>query len=197
MTNLSFRFADIGKNFPEPSSAETEIGLQKLKDDLMRTYKNHKDSEQNVDLEQRRFIKDLANNDDVIIKQSDKCKGLVIMDKTTYVDKVKVMLDDVDSYESINKNPVPKVEARAKRTLLNTTRGKLPENTIKELTPGHSRTPVFYGLPKDHKPSVPLRPVISACGGPTEKNIMSLRKDLKTASEIRSNSSMGHQGFFT
>ena len=74
---------------------------------------------------------------------------------------------------------MPEVEARAKRTLLNTTRGKLPDNTIKELTPGHSRTPVFYGLPKDHKPAVPLRPVVSACGGPTEKTSCLLERILK------------------
>ena len=179
MPTLSFRFPDIGKNFPEPASTETEVSLQKLKDDLIRTYKNHKGSEQNADLAQRKIIKELANNDDIIIKQSDKCKGFVIMDKSTYVDKAKTMLEDRASYESIAKNPVPKVEARAKRTLLSTARDKLPEKTLKELTPGHSRTPVFYGLPKDHKPSVPLRPVISACGGPTEKTSCLLEKILK------------------
>ena len=179
MPNLSFRFPDVGKNFSEPSSAETEKCLQKLKDDIIRTYKNHKVTKQNVDEGQRRFIKDLANDNDIIIKQSDKCKGFVILDKTSYLDKAKAMLDDRDSYEGIEKNPVPKVEARAKRTLVSTTRGKLPDKTIKELTPGHSRTPVFYGLPKDHKPSVPLRPVISACGGPTEKTSCLLERILK------------------
>ena len=39
--NLSFSFPDIGNNFPEPSIPDTEIGLQKLKDDILRTYKNH------------------------------------------------------------------------------------------------------------------------------------------------------------
>ena len=89
------------------------------------------------------------------------------------------MLHDRNSYDSIEKNPVPQVEARAKRALLETIRGKLPDKTIKELTPGHSRTPVFYGVPKDHKPSVPLRPVISACGGPTEKTSTLLERILK------------------
>ena len=167
--NLSFRFPDLGKNCPEQSSPETEVCLQKLKDDIIRTYNNHKVSDANVNSYQRALIKDLANNDSVVAKQSDKCKGFVILDKPEYVEKAKAMLEDKDSYESISKNPVPQVEARAKRTLLSTVRGKLPDKTVKDLIPGHSRTPVFYGVPKDHKPAVPLRPVISACGGPTEK----------------------------
>ena len=124
--NLAFRFQDIGKNFPESCTAETEICLQKLKDDIIRTYKNHKVSEENVDSQQRKFVKDLANNDNVIIKQSDKCKGFVILDRAAYVDKAKAMLEDRDSYESVNKNPIPQVEARTKRALLNVTRDKLP-----------------------------------------------------------------------
>ena len=43
----------------------------------------------------------------------------------------------------------------------------------------HSRTPVFYGLPKDHKPAVPLRPVVSGSGGPTEKAACLLETILK------------------
>ena len=177
--NLSFRFPDIGKNFPEPSIPDTEIGLQKLKDDILRTYKNHKVDKENVSTEQRQFVKELAKNDSIIIKESDKCKGLVILDKDSYMTKAQTMLNNRDNYERIEKNPVPKVEAKAKISLLNAARGKLPDKTIKELTPGHSRTPVFYGLPKDHKPSVPLRPVISACGGPTEKTSCLMERILK------------------
>ena len=125
--NLSFRFPDIGKNYPEPSGAVTETSLQKLKNDLIRTYKNHKIIEENIDLNERKLMKELANNDNIIIKESDKCKGFVILDKPAYIAKVKHILDDCDNYESIDKNPVSQVEARAKQTLLSTARGKLPE----------------------------------------------------------------------
>ena len=177
--NLSFRFPDTGKTFPEPSSRDVETSLQKLKDDLLRTYKSHKVANKNVTTEQYDSVLELAKNKDVIVKQSDKCKGFVILEKETYLDKAKTILDDPQSYEKLSKkNPIPKVEAKTKRTLKSITRGKLPDRTITELTPAHSRTPVFYGLPKDHKPSVPLRPVISACGGPTEKTSCLLERIL-------------------
>ena len=38
---------------------------------------------------------------------------------------------------------------------------------------------MFYGLPKDHKSSVPLRPVISGCDGPTKKTSCLLERILK------------------
>ena len=36
------------------------------------------------------------------------------------------------------------------------------------LPPTNTRTPLFYGLPKIHKPDCPLRPIISGCDGPTD-----------------------------
>ena len=81
--------------------------MQKLKDDIIRTYKNHKAIENNVSSDQRAFIKDLANNDSVIIKPSDKCKGFVILDKQEYIGKAKLILDDRSSYDCLDKKPSP------------------------------------------------------------------------------------------
>ena len=36
------------------------------------------------------------------------------------------------------------------------------------LPPKNTRTPLFYGLPKIHKPDCPLRPIASGCSGPTD-----------------------------
>ena len=36
------------------------------------------------------------------------------------------------------------------------------------LPPKNTRTPLFYGLPKIHKPDCPLHPVVSGCDGPTD-----------------------------
>lgn len=176
---MSFRFADTDKRFPPPSSGEVETKLKKLKQDIIKTYVNHNLTETNVSDKERQFLKELGNNDRVVIKQSDKCKGLVVMDRDTYVGKAQDILNDTASYECLDKNPVPKVEAQTKRAFKSVSKDKLPDALIKELTPNHSRTPVFYGLPKDHKPGVPLRPVISGCDGPTQKTSCLLERILK------------------
>ena len=65
-----------------------------------------------------------------------------------------------------------------KRAFKQKVSGKLPDKIVDDFTPRHSRTPLFYGLPKDHKPDVPLRPVVSNCDGPTEKTSILLEKIL-------------------
>ena len=177
-SGLSFRFPDTDKRFPPPSDIDVERKLKRLKEDIVKTYKSHKVDNSNVSDDQSDFLKNVHKNDDVIFKQSDKCKGFVIMDRDDYLTKSHTILDDARNYETLDKNPIPKVEAETKRIFRSISKGKLPDSTIQELTPSHSRIPVFYGLPKDHKESVPLRPVISACGGPTEKTSCLLERIL-------------------
>ena len=178
-SGLLFRFPDSDKRFPPPTNGDVERKMKRLKDDLIKTYQNHKSDHNNVSNDDHQFLKQLRSNDDIIIKQSDKCKGLVIMDKSTYIEKAQNIVGNTSNYDALDKNPVPKVEAQTKRVFKAVSTGKLPETTIRELTSNHSRTPVFYGLPKDHKPSIPLRPVISGCDGPTEKTSHLLERILK------------------
>ena len=44
------------------------------------------------------------------------------------------------------------------------------DNATKEflLPSKNTRTPLFYGLPKIHKPHCPLRPIVFGCDGPTD-----------------------------
>ena len=102
----------------------------------------------------------------------------MILDKVEYQNKVDTILGDFEKYEKLGKNPVPQVEAKTKQVLKSIAKDKLPKTVIDDLTPRHSRTPVLYGLPKDHKPTVPLRPVVSGSGGPTEKQPVCLRLSL-------------------
>ena len=195
-TGLSFRFADTDKRFPPPSTINVELKLKRLKEDIVKTYKSHNIVNSNVSNDDRQFLRTLQKNDDVVIKQSDKCKGFVIMDKSTYLDKAQEILGDPTNYEKFAKNPVSKIAAETKRIFNSVSKDKLTEKIIKELTPNHSRTPVFYGLPKDHKPAVPLRPVISGCDGPTKKDVMPPGTYFKTTSKVCTNQLVEHSGFF-
>ena len=47
---------------------------------------------------------------------------------------------------------------------------RIDDETKHHLTPPKpARTPLFYGLPKVHKPNIPLRPIVSACDSPTDQ----------------------------
>ena len=111
-------------------------------------------------------VSQLSNDDSIVVKPSDKCKGLVVINKDDYVTKAR---DILDHYEEVPTNPTPKLEAATKRLIKDVMGSKVDQSLIQSLLPQGSRTAEFYGLPKNHKSSVPLRPIVSACGDPLDK----------------------------
>ena len=103
-----------------------------------------------------------------MILPADKGKATVVMDKVEYEDKITGMLSDVNTYKSIPKDPAPALERRLNSFLLSLRRsGALSEQTYYKLRSSASKTPQLYGLPKIHKPDVPLRPIVSFITSPT------------------------------
>ena len=45
--------------------------------------------------------------------------------------------------------------------------GRLPPDVYSRLRSSAARVPMLYGLPKVHKPDVPLRPIVSFMSSPT------------------------------
>ena len=163
---LKPRFADNDALVPRLAPVETERAMAKLKHKVLGLYRNQRNSRPNVLPEEEQAITKLAKDASVIVKPSDKCKGLVVMKKDSYVSKA---LDILNSYEQVETNPTPRVEATTKRLIKRVMDNKVEKSLIQSLLPQGSRTAEFYGLPKNHKEAVPLRPIISACGGPLDK----------------------------
>ena len=59
------------------------------------------------------------------------------------------------------------LDSECRETLKGCIKDKLPEKLEKAMYQYYSRMPQFYGLPKDHKPGMPLCPVVSTCDSPT------------------------------
>eukprot|EP00117_Sycon_ciliatum_P002350 scpid93552/ scgid7617/ len=113
-----------------------------------------------------------------IVKPSDKSKGFVVMSRdSSHVQKVSVMLDCPDSDER-SAVITEYLDKQTRTTLDNVTKHKLPRALAKAISPHNSRTSQFHGLPKDHKPGLPLRPVVLSCGSLTEMFSLLLERDL-------------------
>ena len=56
----------------------------------------------------------------------------------------------------------------------------IDENTYKRLYPTGAAPPKYYGLPKVHKPGMPLRPIISSIGSVTYATAKELSRILKS-----------------
>nr|XP_047138930.1 uncharacterized protein LOC124814884 [Hydra vulgaris] len=117
-----------------------------------------------------RALKNLQNNRDIIIKKTDKGGGLCIMNKTTYEEKVNELLMDRTVYRELQTDQTNNI-VRGITDMSNymLKLHKINEQTAEFLLPHKPcRPPLFYGLPKIHKPNIPLRPIVSACSGPTD-----------------------------
>ena len=163
---LKPRFSDNDATVPRPAPVETERAMSTLKRKIIGLYKNHHSVKANVLPEQEEAIAKLSQDKTMIVKPSDKGKGLVVMKRETYVSKAS---DILQTYEQVSGNPTPKVEATTKRVIKTVMENKTDKSLVNSLLPQGSRTAEFYGLPKNHKDSVPLRPIVSACGGPLDK----------------------------
>ena len=117
----------------------------------------------------RRYVQaltSLAADQSINISSSDKGGGIVIIDNAEYLEKMQALLDDNKTYRKVatgSHTEAARDFERTARTLLN--RCKDDGGTrLKYLLEEDPRTPRMYGLPKTHKPGVPMRPITSGVG---------------------------------
>jgi hypothetical protein len=109
-----------------------------------------------------RAIKSLKLNKYIRILQADKGNCTVMLDNSEYKDKLNTLLKSGD-YELLPKDPTAKVERKIQKHL-SKHKNTLPIDLKRKLTLYHNKLPHLYGLPKIHKPDVPLRPIVSSIG---------------------------------
>ena len=109
-------------------------------------------------------LKRLGRDSSLHITKADKGGGVIVMQREDYDQKMTAILADSNTYQ-----PMPtgsgykesqQLKQRLRRLLLRTDEGK----RLLHLLPDNSRISKAYGLPKTHKPGVPLRPIISGIG---------------------------------
>ena len=116
----------------------------------------------NLTTVQRRAIKTLKSNDDIIIKPADKGGAVVIMDREEYHKEALRQLSDNNLYEKLQEDPT-KTHTRELNQLIRSFPYHL-KNKITKLVPEDSKPGVFYLLPKIHKQNHPGRPIVSGRG---------------------------------
>ncbi|XP_041420430.1 uncharacterized protein LOC121394203 [Xenopus laevis] len=138
-----------------------------LSRDLWKLHNTKMNHFANLTRVEREAIKTLQADKDIIIRQADKGGGIVILDKTYYVDEITKQLSDTDTYVRLKGDPTVKFKQKLD-TLINTAvvAGWVDENTKRFLTTDFPKIPFLYTLPKIHKSlsAPPGRPIISAVG---------------------------------
>ena len=105
--------------------------------------------------------------------------AVVVMDSSDYQQKINGLLQDENTYTKISdrrRNPTPSTE-KSLNALLKQIKGQtsahdpgvqqLDDKLYYTLRSTDATPATFYGLPKIHKPEVPLRPITSSINCPT------------------------------
>ena len=93
------------------------------------------------------------------------------MDKQQYQYKALSLLNDKSTYAVLNSDPTSKTQRKLNKMLLDLKKAdKISDSTYKMLYSSDGLCPRFYGLPKIHKPEIPLKPIVSFVNYPTYAN---------------------------
>jgi hypothetical protein len=137
-----------------------------------------KSSRPNMTTKKLKAVKSLSFNKDISILQADKDNCTVVFDASKHKEKLNTLLGS-GVYEPLPKDPTAKVERKIQK-LLSKHKSTLPIDLKHKLTLYHSKPPHLYGLPKIHKPDIPLRPIVSSFGSPCYALASLLHKILST-----------------
>ena len=133
----------------------------------------------NVSKEEFKALRELKKDNNMLILTADKGVALVVINKTDYIKNAEDLLKE-DMYKRIPEDPTVKQRNKLINILKSIkAEGGLNEESYRRLYPTGAGSPKFYGLPKIHKPGIPLRPIISGIGTVTYNTAKELAKILK------------------
>ncbi|BHF72339.1 hypothetical protein SprV_0401540300 [Sparganum proliferum] len=105
---------------------------------------------------------------DIVTLPADKGRSTVVMDKADYTTKLQSLLEDEGAYELSEIGEFKKHVNSVNRAIDKLRKaGALKRNEALAAKATDAAMARFYGLPKVHKPGVPLRPIVSLRGTPT------------------------------
>ncbi|BHF73767.1 hypothetical protein SprV_0401685000 [Sparganum proliferum] len=117
---------------------------------------------------QRKAVRELKVDAELVILPADKGRSTVILDKVDYRHKALMLLNDREFYKVSDAASLKALVTKVNRNLVRLKKAKVI--TVKYwymAKPAETAMARFYGLPKVHKPDVPVGPVVSLRGTPT------------------------------
>ena len=115
----------------------------------------------NITKEMQEALKNLKQDNSIMILPADKGRAIVVLNSDTYHDKMKTLIE-TGPYQLLNKDPMDRLSRKLTEKLLSLKQsGHLSETVYNKIKPRHNQPPRIYGLPKIHKPEIPLRPIVS------------------------------------
>ena len=113
------------------------------------------------------LLRELGKDKSLIVCSPDKGREVVLLNRTDYINKMNAILSDGSKFKKITEKD-PFRETIAHEDRINRFLNKLKDNSIissqqyDNLYASGSAPGTLYGLPKVHKPDLPIRPILAA-----------------------------------
>ena len=118
-------------------------------------------------------LRELAQDPTLVIKSADKGSGIVVEDTRNYIKDGLEHLADKTIYNEIDSDPTIPLAEGINQYITQIYKKGIIDATTKEYLyfkeNNMPRTQQLYFLKKIHKNPIAVRPIVSGCGGPTEK----------------------------
>jgi hypothetical protein len=99
---------------------------------------------------------------------------LLLWDKHDYREKALSLLNNRNTYSILKSDPTGKTQRGLNAKLLLLKKCNIiSKTTYEKLYSSDGLSPRFYGLPKIHKPEIPLRPIVSFVNSPSTYGVSS------------------------
>ena len=132
----------------------------------------------NITQQEREAIKSLKDNKDIMVIPADKGRAVVVMNSRDYKAKSEELLEDNKTYKKLKSNPTSRYKTKLIKILQGVKQsGAISETKYRQLYPTSEEVPKFYGLPKVHKNSCSLRPIV-ACRGSISYDVAKFTADI-------------------
>ncbi|XP_062837651.1 uncharacterized protein LOC134299269 [Anolis carolinensis] len=153
-----------------------EEEAEEVRMETARILRNAKLPPSNITRKERQAIKDLNSDPEIIILPADKGNATVIMETKQYKEKIRQLLDPT-IYKKLKQDPTNKITRKTNTLIKNSS---INFDIRQQLCKSEALPPRLYGLPKIHKDSIPLRPIVSAIGSSTYSLAKFLATQLQT-----------------
>ncbi|KAJ8035405.1 hypothetical protein HOLleu_22628 [Holothuria leucospilota] len=112
---------------------------------------HHHSNKDNLTVNERKAIKTLRSNYDIVIMPSDKGDTITVMDTADYVAEIDSQLSNTAFYEELTHDPTKLFKSELIELINHLNYNVQAE--VRSLVPEQPRPGVFYTIPKLHKPS--------------------------------------------
>ncbi|XP_041424610.1 uncharacterized protein LOC121395346 isoform X1 [Xenopus laevis] len=147
-----------------------EQDLEKLSYKTNYVQKKYK-ANSNISQGEKKALKELSQNKEIIIKNSDKGGSVVVLDRLQYFAECSRQLDDCETYEPLPSDPTNDYKAILETIFdFGVDMKVFTKDQHDEIISNNSKIPIFHALPKVHKgiEHVKGRPIISGIDGLNE-----------------------------